>query len=72
MRSPTKNELEIITRVEAIEAIVFETDNIEMAKALSKGAVHGTVNLAAELADLIHEVNKIKLKLNEIIDYVKN
>ena len=64
--------MNIIEEIKKLKAVVFEQDNIEMAKALSKGAVHGTVNLAAELADLIHEVNKIKLKLNEIIDYVKN
>ena len=67
--------LENEKRIEILESIVLTNDNIATATALSKGAVHGTVNLAAELAILLHRVNiletitlpEFKAKINELI-----
>lgn len=51
IKNPTRNELILLDRVKLLESIIFTEDNIETAKALSKGAVAGTVNLLAEMSE---------------------
>jgi len=66
-------------RIEALE----QRDPANTAKALSEGAVLGAVNLMEELAhcqqhrddvyeNLLKELTKLKNKINEVINYVKN
>ena len=75
--------LENEKRIIALEAIVFQADGIEVAKALSKGAIAGAVDLMSELVDckdmngnryekLLIELNTMKAKINEVIQYVKS
>lgn len=70
MDNPTKNEIELSYRIDRIENIIYTEDNIETAKALSKGAVSGTVNLMAELIDLKNDLDTLKQKINEIIRWL--
>ena len=66
-RNKTVEINDLQKRMTRVENIVFTEDNIETAKALSKGAVQGTVDLYAEMVDLKHQLTCIKEKLNEVI-----
>ena len=71
-RNKTVEINELFDRVERLEAIIYTEDNIETAKALSKGAVSGTVNLMAELIELKHTVECMKEKINELIEVLNH
>ena len=61
-------------RIDAIERKMGGTDADHTAKALSEGAVYGTVQLLSELADCKHvhdeKYEKIKAKINELIEWL--
>ena len=64
--------LENEKRINQLEEILLVENGLLAAKECAKGAVEGTVNLMAELAEIKHDITLIKEKINELITYVKN